>query len=178
MQIGADCHSLKLPPQDDFQKRFPPPWRLCMWLGSALAPGPGGLPLPKACRRGACEGHTAEDSQAPRMLLPSGQGPGPGVGGCLVAQSCPTLATPWTVACQAPLSMGFCRQEYWRGLPFPSPRGSSRPRNRTQGSCTAGRLYHSGYDGSKGTGHLPNSKPRPTQLCIFYLKKWLEELAG
>ena len=38
-----------------------------------------------------------------------------------VAKSCPTLATPWTVACQAPLSMGFSRQEYWRGLPFPSP---------------------------------------------------------
>ena len=29
--------------------------------------------------------------------------------------------TPWTVAHQAPLSMGFPRQEYWRGLPFPSP---------------------------------------------------------
>ena len=39
----------------------------------------------------------------------------------LVAKSCPTLATPWTVACKAPLSMGFSRQEYWSGLPFPSP---------------------------------------------------------
>ena len=29
--------------------------------------------------------------------------------------------TPWTVACQAPLSMGFCRQEYWSGLPWPPP---------------------------------------------------------
>ena len=29
--------------------------------------------------------------------------------------------TSWTVACQTPLSMGFSRQEYWRGLPFPSP---------------------------------------------------------
>ena len=29
--------------------------------------------------------------------------------------------TPWTVAYQAPLSMGFSRQEYWSGLPFPSP---------------------------------------------------------
>ena len=29
-------------------------------------------------------------------------------------------ATPWTVACQAPLSMKFSRQEYWSGLPFPS----------------------------------------------------------
>ena len=31
------------------------------------------------------------------------------------------FATPWTVACQAPLSMGFSRQECWSGLPFPSP---------------------------------------------------------
>uniref|UniRef100_A0A4W2FIB7 40S ribosomal protein S27 n=1 Tax=Bos indicus x Bos taurus TaxID=30522 RepID=A0A4W2FIB7_BOBOX len=44
-----------------------------------------------------------------------------GGGGGLVAKSCPSLATPWTVACQAHLSMGFSRQEYWSGLPFPSP---------------------------------------------------------
>ena len=31
------------------------------------------------------------------------------------------FATPWTLACQAPLSMEFSRQEYWNGLPFPSP---------------------------------------------------------
>ena len=31
------------------------------------------------------------------------------------------LATPWTVAYQAPRSMGFSRQEFWSGLPFPSP---------------------------------------------------------
>ena len=37
-------------------------------------------------------------------------------------KSCPTLVIPGTVACQAPLSMGFSRQEYWSGLPFPSPR--------------------------------------------------------
>ena len=41
--------------------------------------------------------------------------------GGLVTKSCLSLATPWTVACQATLSMGFSRQEYWRGLPFPSP---------------------------------------------------------
>ena len=35
------------------------------------------------------------------------------------------LATLWTVACQAPLSMKFSRQEYWSGLPFPSPIGGS-----------------------------------------------------
>ena len=39
---------------------------------------------------------------------------------CLVTQSCPTLATPGTAACQAPLSMGFSRPEYWSGLPFPT----------------------------------------------------------
>ena len=42
------------------------------------------------------------------------------VGGLLI-QSCPCLVTPRTVAHQAPLSMGFPRQEYWSGLPFPSP---------------------------------------------------------
>ena len=42
-------------------------------------------------------------------------------GGGLVAESCPTLVTSWTVAHQAPLSMGFSRQEYRSGLPFPSP---------------------------------------------------------
>jgi len=36
-------------------------------------------------------------------------------------QLCPKFATPWTVAHQAPLSMEFPRQEYWSGLPFPSP---------------------------------------------------------
>ena len=41
--------------------------------------------------------------------------------GGLVTKSCPTLATPWTVTCQAPLSMGFSRHEYWSGLPFLSP---------------------------------------------------------
>ena len=45
----------------------------------------------------------------------------PGGGGGLVIQSCLTLATPWTVAHQAPLPMGFSRQESWSGLPFPSP---------------------------------------------------------
>ena len=42
-------------------------------------------------------------------------------GGGLVAKSRLTLGIPWTVACQAPLSMGFSRQKYWSGLPFPSP---------------------------------------------------------
>ena len=38
-----------------------------------------------------------------------------------VAQSCLTLATPWTAAHQAPLSAGFSRQKYWSGVTLPSP---------------------------------------------------------
>ena len=41
-------------------------------------------------------------------------------GGGLVAKSCPTLATPWTEEPGRLQSMGFSRQEYWSGLPFPS----------------------------------------------------------
>ena len=48
-------------------------------------------------------------------------------GGGLVAKSCPAVATPWTVAQEAPLSMGFSRLEYWSGLPFPSPRDLPNP---------------------------------------------------
>ena len=66
------------------------------------------------------------------------------------------FVTPWTVAYHAPLSMGFSRQEYWSGLPFPSPedlpfsRESSQPRNRTGVSCIAG-----GFFTSWATGEAP-----------------------
>ena len=43
---------------------------------------------------------------------------------CFVVQSLSHVwlfVTPWTVVCQAPLTMGFSRQEYWSGVPFPSP---------------------------------------------------------
>ena len=56
------------------------------------------------------------------------------------------FATPWTLAHQAPVSMGFSRQEYWSGLPFPSPGLSSRLRDQTcvsSISCTGRQiLYH------------------------------------
>jgi len=41
------------------------------------------------------------------------------------------FATPWTVAYQAPLSMGFSRQEHWSGVPFPSPRDLPKPGSPT-----------------------------------------------
>ena len=37
------------------------------------------------------------------------------------------FATPWTIACQAPLSMGFSKQKYWSGLSCPSPGDLSNP---------------------------------------------------
>ena len=40
---------------------------------------------------------------------------------CCVLVVSDSFATPWTIACQAPLTVGFSRQEYWSGLPFPSP---------------------------------------------------------
>ena len=54
------------------------------------------------------------------FFLKKGQTRFGGDGG-LVTKSSSTLMTPWTVALQDPLSMGFPRQEYWSGLPFPSP---------------------------------------------------------
>ena len=46
---------------------------------------------------------------------------------CARVQSSLTLHDPWTIAHQAPLSMGFPRQEYWNGLPFSSPRDLPDP---------------------------------------------------
>ena len=51
-----------------------------------------------------------------------------GYGGGLTAKSCLTLVTLWTVECQALLSMEFSTQEYWSGLPFPSPGDLCNPR--------------------------------------------------
>ena len=64
--------------------------------------------------------------------------------------SCVQLfATPWTVAHQAPLSMGFSRQEYWSGVPFPSPGDLSDP-GIDPGSPTLQAGYH------LSTGEDPN----------------------
>ena len=51
----------------------------------------------------------------------------PGCCCCAVLSRVQLFMTPWTVARQAPLSKGFSRQEYWRGLPFPSPREFPNP---------------------------------------------------
>ena len=56
----------------------------------------------------------------------------------LVAQSCPTLCDPMTAAHQAPPSMDFSRQEYWSGLPFPSPGHLPDPGIKPDFSALAG----------------------------------------
>ena len=66
---------------------------------------------------------------------------------CVCAKSlqlCPTLGHLWTVALQAPLSMGFSRQEYWRGLPCPPPGDLPDPgieRNSLMSPALAGVLF-------------------------------------
>ena len=72
----------------------------------------------------------------------------------LSLQPCPTLCNPWTVTCQAPLSMGFSRQEYCSGLPFPSPGdlpdpGLTQPKSQCGAHNTA----------SPGVGAAPGARP-------------------
>ena len=64
--------------------------------------------LPELFSRFLCPQRPPESQQTP-------------CGGGLVTRSCLTLVTPWTLTCQVPLPMGFSRQEYWSGLPFPAP---------------------------------------------------------
>ena len=60
------------------------------------------------------------------------------------------FATPWTVAHQAPLSMGFSRQEYWSGLPFPPPR--IKPASLASPALDT--------DSSQGRGYSSHSRDR------------------
>ena len=51
------------------------------------------------------------------------------------------FATPWTVAHQNPMSMGFSRQEFWSGLPFPSPGGLPDSGIKPMPPALAGRFF-------------------------------------
>ena len=61
------------------------------------------------------------------------------------------FATPWTVTHQAPLSMGFSRQEYWTGLPFPSPGSLPNPGTELRSSA-----WHADALTSEPPGNLIN----------------------
>ena len=56
--------------------------------------------------------------------------------------------TPWTIACQAPLSMGFSSQEYWSGLPFPSSGDLPDPWIKPTSPALAGRFLPLSHQGS------------------------------
>ena len=53
------------------------------------------------------------------------------------------FVTPWTVACQAPPSMGFPRQEYWSGVPLPSPRDLPNPGIKSRGENKPSNIIYS-----------------------------------
>ena len=63
-----------------------------------------------------------------------------------------TFATPWTVALQASRSIGFPGQEYWSGLPFPSPGELPDSRFKPASPALAGRFFTTE---SPGKAHIP-----------------------
>ena len=76
------------------------------------------------------------------------------------------VATPWTAAYQAPPSMGFSRQEYWSGVPLPSPGGSSTPEQFITATETPGFSIVEFSDSS--------TKARSQESCnvLLYLEMW------
>ena len=72
--------------------------------------------------------------------------------------------SPWTVAHQAPLSMGFSRREYWSGLPFPSP-GISQPRDWTHISCICRQFFF--FSAGRFLTAGPPGKPTETVICYL-----------
>ena len=90
--------------------------------------------------------------------------------------SCVWLSvTPWTAACQAPLSMGFPRQGDWSGLPFPPPGDLPAPRDQTHVCCTSRQiLYHLNHQESPPTvirccqaHHLCSSRLISLPICAL-----------
>ena len=77
-------------------------------------------------------------------------------------------ATPWTVACQTPLSMGFSRQVYWSGLAFPSPGDLPNLRDWTQVFRIAGRFCLSNQGSPSSISRVQTQVPY-TGRWILYL---------
>ena len=84
-----------------------------------------------------------------------------------VAQSCPTLCDPWTVAHQAPPSMGFSRQECWSGLPFPSPGDLPNPGIEPRSPALEADALTFEPPGKPFLGH---SKPK-SQICSIWVSQ-------
>ena len=88
--------------------------------------------------------------------------------GCVCVLSCVRLfATAWTVAHQAPLPMGFPRQEYWRGLPFSSPGDPPNPEIAPMSPALVGGFFSPEPPGSpceRNTWHKHHQKT-PVEKC-------------
>ena len=85
-----------------------------------------------------------------------------------------SFTAPWAVAHQAPLSMGFSRQEYWNRIAFSFSRGSSRPRDQIQVSCIADRFFiiWAAREAPMRSYLVP--KPRDSKWTINFTQLWLE----
>ena len=99
--------------------------------------------------------------QPSRLLCPLNS-PGKNTGEGYHALLQGIFVTAWTTAHQAPLSMGFFRQEYWRGLPCPPPREYSQPRHQNWVSCLVGRFFT--ID--------PSGKPHKSLLLLLLLSRF------
>ena len=89
------------------------------------------------------------------------------------AQSCPTLCNTWTVACQVPLSVGFPRQDYWSGVPFPTPEHLPDPEIEPMFPALAGRFFTNGTPG-KYSWETPKFKSvYPTFIKIILFRLFL-----
>ena len=83
--------------------------------------------------------------------------------------------TLWGVARQAPLSMGFLRQENWSGLPFPSPGDLPDPGIKPASPALAGKFSTTKPPGKPHTCGLvikQKSWTRPLCICIIYVYVW------
>ena len=97
------------------------------------------------------------------------------------------FVTPWTVADQGLLPMGFSRQEYWSGLPFPPPRESFRPRDCLHWQADSSVLSHLGSHTVpmmkfKGKLIKASSYPQGTSSSVkgtgMQSKRWLWKHLG
>ena len=82
---------------------------------------------------------------------------------CSVTSVVSDSATPWTVAYQAPLSMGFSRQEYWSGLPCPPPGDLPDPRIEPvslTSPALAGRFF------TASLPRKPDNSCSVSQICV------------
>ena len=109
----------------------------------------------------------------------------------VVSQSCLTLCNPWTVAHPAPLSMGFSRQDYWSGLPCPSPGDLPDPGIEPQSLVSPAlvgafftslplvspgiSLIHSNQFVKSSVISFRRNYPRYTFLCSKHLEVWDDE---